>query len=274
MHEFIETLLLNATQLIEDVLIFKIITSVLIIFIGYNVITIVKKILTKIMKKRAVDPAIMSFVISLLHTGLWLFVIITSLSHLGIHTTSLIAVLGAAGLAIGLAFQNSLSNFAAGFLLILYRPIRVDDMIETAGIMGTVKGISLLTTEIRSLDNKVITIPNSQVMNNVITNLTAKPLRRVDLSFCVVHASDTQQVKELISQILTAHQLIHKEPEAWVRLSSITLYGLNFVVRAWTNSEHYWTVYFDLTEKVKEVFDQNGVQFATASTVFSDSQTS
>ena len=240
----------------------KILLAILIIIISKFVIKYINKMIKKIFEKRHVDAAVGSFVASLSNAVLWVIVLIIALSHLGVQTTSFIAVLGAAGLAVGLALQGSLSNFAAGFLIILFRPFKVGDLVEISSILGIVKSISLFNTEMASLDNKKIIIPNSQVMNNVITNITAEDFRRVDFLFRTALNSDLQQVKHLISDVILKHELIIKDDPTkpiFIRMTCINRDSLDFTARAWVLTQDYWQVYFDITEQIKIEFDNNNI---------------
>ena len=237
----------------------KILIALVILFIGKIVIKSIKKVVLKIMDKRNLDRTISSFVVSLITAALWVFVILISLSQIGIQTTSFIAVIGAAGLAVGLALQGSLANFAAGFLIILFRPFHVGDVVEASGITGVVGAINIFNSEFKTFDNKKIIVPNSQIMNGNITNYTAEQVRRVDLKFGVDYRSDIKTVKDIINGLIEKHELILKDPLPTVRLSEMGASSLNYVVRVWTKTEDYWTVYFDLTEQAKEAFDANKI---------------
>ena len=237
----------------------KLIAAIAILVIGRMIAKGIRKLIVKVMDKREVDKTISSFISSLTFSVLLVFVILAALSQLGIQTTSFMAVIGAAGLAIGLALQGSLSNFASGFLIILFKPFKVGDYVEAGGVSGTISKISVFTTEINSVDNKKIIVPNSQIMNGTITNYTAEKTRRVDLVLGVSYESDLKKVKDILMGIIQKHKLILKDPEPFVRLAEMAESSLNFKVRVWTKTEDYWTVYFDLTEQAKEEFDKNGL---------------
>ncbi|MCF7794208.1 MAG: mechanosensitive ion channel [Candidatus Cloacimonetes bacterium] len=237
----------------------KFLAALAILIIGRIIVNSIKKLIVKVMDKRHVDPTITTFLSSLIKTVLWVFVILAALAQLGIQTTSFLAVIGAAGLAIGLALQGSLSNFASGFLIILFRPFKVGDAVEAGGVMGMINQINMFNTEFRSFDNKKIIVPNSQIMNGTITNYTAENQRRVDLTFGVGYGSDIQKVKDILKSIINQHDLILKEPEPFVRLTELADSSLNFKVRVWSKTEDYWTVFFDLTETAKMEFDKNGI---------------
>ena len=237
----------------------KLIAAIAIFIIGRIIAKGIRKLIVKVMDKRKVDKTISSFISSLTFSALLVFVILAALSQLGIQTTSFMAIIGAAGLAIGLALQGSLSNFASGFLIILFKPFKVGDYVDAGGVSGIISKISVFTTEINSLDNKKIIVPNSQIMNGTIINYTAEKTRRVDLVFGVGYNSDLKKVKDILLGIIEKHELIQKNPESFVRMGKMNDSSLDFTVRVWTKTEDYWTVYFDLTEQVKIEFDKNGI---------------
>lgn len=237
----------------------KLIAAIAILIIGRIIAKSIKNLLVKMLKKKKLDETISSFITSLIYSTLWIFVILAALSQLGIQTTSFMAIIGAAGLAIGLALQGSLSNFASGFLIILFKPFKVGDYVDAGGVSGTISKISVFTTEINSVDNKKIIVPNSQIMNGTITNYTAEKTRRVDFTFGVGYEADINKVKNILSNIITGHKLILKDPEPFVRLGNLGESSIDFTVRVWTKTENYWDVFFDLTEQAKNEFDKNGI---------------
>ena len=237
----------------------KLLAAIAILIIGKFVVKGVRKLIVKAMEKKRVDKEVISFTGSLIYSALWVFVIIAALAQLGIQTSSFLAVIGAAGLAIGLALQGSLSNFAAGFLMIILRPFKVDDYVEAAGIDGVVKDINIFTTVLVSFDNKKLIVPNSKIMDGTIINYTAQKTRRVDLSFGVGYESSNEQVKGILNRLIDAHALILKDPKPFVRVSKLGDSSVDFKVRVWTKTGDYWTVYHDLLESVKEEFDKEKV---------------
>lgn len=217
------------------------------------------RLIKRLMNKSKVDDTLTHFVGSLSYVALLAFVIIAALNQLGIQTASFIAVLGAAGLAVGLALQGSLSNFAAGVLMIIFKPFKAGDFIEGAGVAGTVEEIQIFTTQLKTPDNKTIIVPNASMMNGVITNYSAKGTRRVDMAFGIGYGDDIDKARTLIREILSADQRILADPEPLVAVSELADSSVNFVVRAWTRADDYWNVYFDTTEAVKKRFDAEGV---------------
>ena len=237
----------------------KLIAAIAIFVIGRMIAKGISKMIKKVMDKKNVDETISSFVSSLTFSALFIFVILAALSQVGIQTTSFMAIIGAAGLAIGLALQGSLSNFAAGFLIILFRPFKMGDYVEAGGVSGSIAKISIFTTEINTVDNKKIIVPNAQIMNGTITNYSAEETRRVDLTFGVGYEADIKKVKDILSSIITKHELILKDPEPFVRLGNLGDSSIDFKVRVWTKTADYWAVFFDLTESAKEAFDKENI---------------
>lgn len=238
----------------------KLLAALAILVFGRIIISSLRKLILKVMEKRKVDKTITSFIVSLTYSVLWVFILLAALAQVGVQTTSFMAVIGAAGLAVGLALQGSLSNFAAGFLIIIFRPFKLEDYVEAGGVSGIISKISVFTTEINSLDNKKIIVPNSQIMNGIIINYTAEETRRVDLTFGVAYHADIKKVKDILNKIISEHKLILKDQEPFVRLGNLGESSIDFTIRVWTKTEDYWTVYFDLTEEVKQGFDENGIE--------------
>lgn len=237
----------------------KVIAALIILLVGRWVAKIVSNIIKKMMRKAELDQTLLSFVGSLVYIALMAFVVLAALSQLGIQTTSFIAILGAAGLAIGLALQGSLANFAAGFLMIIFKPFRVNDYIEGAGTAGTVEEIQIFTTTLKTPDNKTVIIPNAKLTSDNIVNWTVKGTRRVDMVFGIGYDDDIDKAKATIQDVLSRDDLILKEPAPQVALVELADSSVNFVVRPWVKADDYWSVYFDLTENVKKALDANGI---------------
>ena len=233
----------------------RILAAVAILFFGWWAAKIIRSIIRKLMERAHVDPTIITFVKNLAYIALLAFVFIAALGKLGIQTASFIAVLGAAGLAVGLALQGSLANFAAGVLLIIFRPFRVDDVIDAAGVTGKVEKIEVFTTQLKTPDNKTIIIPNSKLTADNIVNISAKPTRRVDMIFGVGYEDDLDKVKQVIESVLTEDERILKDPAPTIGLVELADSSVNFAVRPWVNAADYWDVYFDTHEKMKKRFD-------------------
>ncbi len=190
---------------------------------------------------------------------LMVVVVIAAVGALGVQTTSFIAILGAAGLAVGLALQGSLSNFASGVLIIIFRPYKVGDWIEGAGISGAVVDVQILTTILKTGDNKQIIVPNSQIMDSIITNYSANDTRRVDMVVGVSYADDVDKVRAALEDLITAEERILDDPAPTIAVSELADSSVNFVVRPWVKTADYWGVKFDLTEAIKKRFDQDGI---------------
>ncbi len=237
----------------------KVIAAIAILIIGRWVSMGIRNMLKKLMKKSNVDDTIISFTANLSYVALLAFVVLAALGQLGIQTTSFIAILGAAGLAVGLALQGSLANFAAGFLMIIFRPFRVGDFIEGGGAAGTVENIEIFTTTLKSPDNKTVIIPNAKLTGDNIVNWTVKGTRRVDMIFGIGYGDDIDKARKILIEIVDGDDRILKDPPPQIALSELADSSVNFVVRPWVKSGDYWSVYFDTMEKVKKAFDANQV---------------
>jgi small conductance mechanosensitive channel len=228
----------------------KIIIAVVIFIVGRWIAKALKNVIQKMMAKRNVEATIASFLCNMSYVVLMTIVIIATLNQFGIQTASLIAIVGAAGLAIGLALQGSLANFAAGFLMLVFRPFKTGDYIEGAGTQGTVEEIHIFTTQLKTPDNKTVIIPNAKLMGDNIINYSAKDKRRVDLVIGVSYSDNLQKVRQVLEDVLSKDNRVLKDPGD----SSV-----NFAVRPWVKTDDYWTVYFDLTEDIKKRFDAESI---------------
>ena len=237
----------------------KVLAAIAIFIIGRWVAKGVRRLVERIMTKGNVDPTLVTFTSNMAYIGLLAFIVIAALGQLGIQTTSFIAILGAAGLAVGLALQGSLSNFAAGFLLIIFRPFKVGDLIEAAGVFGVVEAIQIFTTQLKTADNKTVIVPNAKLTDDNIVNWTVKGTRRVDMVFGIGYDDDIDKARSLMADIIAEDSRILKTPAPQISVSELADSSVNFVVRPWVKVEDYWGVHFDLTEKIKKAFDANGV---------------
>lgn len=237
----------------------KFITALIIFIIGRSIIKNILKMLTKTIEKRSVDKSLEGFALSISKVLLNILLAITIAAMLGIEMTSFVAILGAASFAVGLALQGSLSNFAGGVLILITKPFRVGDFIEAAGHTGVVKEIQVFYTILTTPDNKTIFIPNGNLSNSSSVNYSANPTRRVDLTFGIGYDDDVIKARELLTKIANDHKMVLKDPAPMVRLSEHGASSVNFVVRAWCNTENYWDVYFDLLETVKLEFDKEKI---------------
>ncbi|MAS41359.1 MAG: mechanosensitive ion channel protein [Porticoccaceae bacterium] len=237
----------------------KIVSALIIFLVGKWLARKLSQLLLGVMEKRDLDPALRHFSSSLVYYGLLALVVISALGQLGIQTASLAAVIAAAGLAIGLAMQGSLSNFAAGFLLLVFRPFRIGDYVELAGTAGTVEKILIFTTELKSLDNKKVIIPNSAITSATIVNYSANPTRRLDLVIGISYDDDIDRARDAIRAVLDADDRVLADPAPFVAVSALADSSVNFVVRPWAKSADYWALYCDLTENIKKRFDAEGI---------------
>jgi small conductance mechanosensitive channel len=237
----------------------NIVSAVAIVVIGRWVARQATSLFRKVMERRGVDPMLTAFVGNVAYTALLAFVLIAALGKLGVQTASFVAVVGAAGLAIALAFQGSLSNLAAGVLLVTFRPFNIGDFIEAAGVSGVVEEIAIFTTTITTGDNKTVIVPNAAVSAGTITNFSAKPTRRVDMVFGVGYGDDLDKVRHIIEDVLAGETRVIQNPAPTVAVAELADSSVNFVVRPWVNSGDYWPVYFALHETLKKRFDAEGV---------------
>jgi small conductance mechanosensitive channel len=237
----------------------RVIAAIVIFILGRWVALMVAKIIERIMLKSKVDETLVSFVRHLSYVGLLAFVVIAALNQLGIQTASFIAVVGAAGLAIGLALQGSLGNFAAGVLMIIFKPFKVGDFIEGGGVAGIVEKIEIFTTQLKTPDNKTIIIPNAKLTGDNITNFNVKGTRRVDFVFGISYGDDIDKARGIIKEIIDQDERVMKEPEPAIVVSELADSSVNLTVRAWTSANDYWSFFFDTMENVKKQFDAQGV---------------
>lgn len=237
----------------------KLIIGIFLLWIGWKLAKKIVNILNKALERRNVDVTIRSFLDTFLEVILKGLVVLVVLEYVGIKTTGVAALVASAGVAIGLALQGSLSNFAGGLVILLIRPFNVGDYVEGAGHNGVIEKIGMFYTHMVSVDNKLILVPNGTLANGSIVNYSAKELRRVDLTFGVGYEQDILKVKRVLSNIVEAHDLILKTPEPFIALSNHGDSAINFVVRVWVNNSDYWKVHFDLLESVKVAFDNEDI---------------
>ena len=235
--------------------------AVVIFYVGKLAVGLLVRGMRKVMQRQEVDKTLETFVSNLVRMVLMVVVIIAAIGQVGIQTTSFIAIFGAAGLAVGLALQGSLSNFASGVLIVMFRPYKVGDFVEAAGIAGVVEQVQILTTVLRTGDNKQIIVPNGQIMDSIITNYSAKDTRRVDMVVGVSYEDDLDKVRATIDELIAADERILSDPAPTVAVSELADSSVNFVVRPWVKSADYWGVMFDLTEAIKKRFDKEGISF-------------
>ena len=234
------------------------------IIIGIWIAKMLAKYAGKVLRKREVDETLTKFLVSLVRIGLITFVIISAASQVGIQTASFVAIIGAAGLAIGFALQGSLSNLAAGVMLIIFKPVKVGDYIEGGGAIGTVESVGIFVTTLVTVDNKVVYIPNSTLTGGNITNYTAKDKRRVDLVFGIGYSDDIDKAKKVIQTVLESDSRILKDPAPQIVVSELGDSSVNFNVRPWVNTSDFWDVYFSVTEQIKKNFDEQKISIPFA----------
>ncbi|PIE39093.1 MAG: mechanosensitive ion channel protein MscS [Gammaproteobacteria bacterium] len=237
----------------------KILTALAIFIIGRLIVRIVVKGVEKVLTRRATDDILKNFIVSIVRWVLLLFVIIAALSQLGIDTTSLVALLGAAGLAVGMALKDSLQNFAAGVLLITFRPFTKGDFVEVASVSGKVDSISIFTTILTTPDNKLVIVPNGDILTTSITNYSAMSTRRLDLVYGISYDDDIRKAKTVLKEILEADERVLKDPAPVVALHELADSSVNFIARPWVKSSDYWPTLWDINEQVKLRFDEEGI---------------
>ena len=238
----------------------KILTALAILFVGLFVINLLVKMSKKIMIKGNVDVTLQKFLGDLLSWILKALLIITVISKLGVPTTSFVAIIGAAGLAVGLALQGSLANFAGGVLIMIFKPFKIGDLVEAQGEIGVVKEIEIFTTKLIGLSNKEIIIPNASLSNGNIVNYTTQGTRRVDLVIGVSYDADIKQTKDVLMSVLTSNSKVLSDPAPTVTVTELADSSVNFAVRPWCKTEHYWDVYFESMENIKEALDKAGIE--------------
>ncbi|MFO6423899.1 small-conductance mechanosensitive channel MscS [Motilimonas sp. KMU-193] len=234
--------------------------AALILFFGFIAAGMVAGGIRKVMSSKGLDKTIVDFVAGLVRYGVIAFVIIAALGRVGVQTASFVAIIGAAGLAIGLALQGSLSNFASGVLLILFRPFKAGDYVEIAGTAGAVDSIQIFSTVLTTPDNKVVVVPNAAVFGGNIVNYSRLPTRRVDMVIGVSYKADLKQTQEVLTRIVTAHEKVLKDPAPTIEVVALADSSVNFVVRPWVNTADYWGVYFDLHKQIKIGLDEAGIE--------------
>ena len=237
----------------------NIVFALITFIVGRIVAKIVVNVIGKILRRTKMEEILVEFVSSIVNAALMLFVVIASLNQLGVDTTSLIALLGAAGLAVGLALQGSLQNFAAGVMLLIFRPFKAGDFIEAGGVAGIVETISIFTTKMRTGDNKEVIVPNGSIFGGNITNFSARDTRRIDMVFGIGYDADIKKAKDIMQKLIDEDERILKDTAPLIAVSELADSSVNFVVRPWVNSGDFWAVKFDLTERIKLAFDENGI---------------
>ncbi|RZM87734.1 MULTISPECIES: small-conductance mechanosensitive channel MscS [unclassified Escherichia] len=239
----------------------NIVAALAIIIIGLIVARMISNAVNRLMISRNIDATVADFLSALIRYAIIAFTLIAALGRVGVQTASVIAVLGAAGLAVGLALQGSLSNLAAGVLLVLFRPFRAGEYVDLGGVAGTVQSVQIFSTTMRTADGKIIVIPNGKIIAGNIINFSREPARRNEFIIGVAYDSDIDQVKQILTDIIQSEDRILKDREITVRLNELGASSINFVVRAWSNSGDLQNVYWDVLERIKREFDAAGISF-------------
>ena len=256
----------NFDQIIKDLslkssdFLINLLIALVILIVGYRIIAALEKRLKKPGRFNKMDSTVKSFLISFMTISLKILLIVIVLSIIGVPMASLVTIIGSCAVAIGLALQGGLSNIAGGLMILLFKPFKVGDFIETNGFQGTVKSITMFYTTITTVDNKIVQLPNGNLSNNNITNFSANKTRRVDINLSVSYSSDIEKVKKVVNGVIDKEKLILKDEEKFVRLTKHDESALVFTLRVWVLTEDYWTVYFNLLENIKKEFDKNNIE--------------
>jgi small conductance mechanosensitive channel len=237
----------------------RLLSAIVVFVIGRWVVGLIVRWLDAAMRRAEVDETLAGFLDNILRATLMVLVLLTCATVLGIPTTNFLAIIGAAGLAVGLALKDSLSNFSAGVMLVLFRPFKAGDFIDAAGVSGTVEEIGIFKTDIRTPDNKLIIVPNSLIYGDTITNFSAKDTRRIDLVIGVGYGDAIHRAREIMMGVLEADERILKDPSPAVMLLELGASSVDFAVRPWVNSADYWTTRADVLERIKNALDENGL---------------
>lgn len=237
----------------------KVIGAIAVLIIGLWVISLISKGFGRMMRKKEMDASLQGFLKSMVSIILKVLLFVSVMSMVGIAATSFIAIIGAAGLAVGLALQGTLQNFAGGVIILLFKPYTVGDFVDGAGHMGTVKEIKIFTTILLTPDNKLIIIPNAQLSNSSLTNFSAMDDRRVDFTFGIGYGDDYDKAKGILLDLIKADERIFTDPEPFIALSALADSSVNIVVRVWSKGADYWGIFFDMNEKVYKTFTKEGI---------------
>jgi small conductance mechanosensitive channel len=255
MSQYLKNLGIKAGDFLFDAII-----ALMVLIIGFRIIDFIESKLKNMNKLSKLDANVKGFLISFLIIALKVLVIVIVLSIVGVPMASLVTVLGSCAIAIGLALQGGLSNIAGGLMLLIFKPFKVGDYISSNGLEGTVKTITMFYTTMTTVDNKVVQLPNGNLSNSNIINYSANPKRRVDIELSVSYDTDIDKVKKIVNSVIEKHELILQDEDKFIRLKTHGESAIIFVLRVWTKTENYWTVYFDLMETIKKEFDKNNIQ--------------
>ena len=237
----------------------QLLLAIIVLIVGFWIIKLVTKATSKAMDRSEVDVSLKKFLNSLLGILLKTLLLISVASMVGIATASFVAIIAGAGLAVGLALQGSLANFAGGVLILLFKPFKVGDFIDAQGYTGTVNEITIFTTILKTPDNKTVIIPNGALSNGSMVNFSTESMRRVDMAFGIGYGDSVEKAKQVLTRLVESDVRIHKEPASQIIVDELGESSVNFKVRVWCNSTDYWGIYFDMQEKVKQTFDKEGI---------------
>ncbi|HKI89091.1 MAG TPA: mechanosensitive ion channel domain-containing protein [Draconibacterium sp.] len=250
------------SQTIYDVIVTygpKLIGAIITLLIGWWIIKIIQKTLRKAFEKRKMEPSLRGFLNSMIGILLKILLLVSVIGMMGVQMTSFIAILGAAGLAVGMALSGTLQNFAGGVMILLFKPFKVGDFIQAQGHMGSVNEIQIFNTILKTPDNKTIIIPNGGLSNSSMVNFSSEPQRRVDFTFGIAYGDDVDKAKEVITRLINEDSRILQDPAPFIAVSELADSSVNLIVRVWAEAANYWGVFFDLTEKVYKTFDKEGL---------------
>lgn len=233
--------------------------AIIIVVVGIFVVKGIRGLFSKVLNRRGVDDMLARFMSNIVYALLMAFVFIAAIGQLGVDTTSLVAIVGAAGLAVGLALQGSLSNFASGVMIIIFKPFLAGQYVEAGGVAGTVEEVSVFTTTLRTPDNKIIILPNGQVTGGSITNYSVEEKRRIDFVFGIGYGDDIKKAKEVMTEVITSDERVLKDPAPTIGVLELADSSVNFAVRPWVKTSDYWSVYWDIMERMKLRFDEEGI---------------
>lgn len=238
----------------------RLISATILFIIGWWAIKLIKKVMLRVMVKREMEPTLSKFLADILIWTLKILLFVTVISRLGVENSSFVAIIGAAGLAIGLSLQGSLSNFAGGVLIIMFKPFKVGDFIEAQGVSGTVKQIQIFVTQLATVDNQIIFVPNGVLSNGTIINFTYATTRRADLTIGISYSSNIKKAKDVIVEILNNHPMILKDPEPMVLVKDLAESSINLAVRPWSEIENFFIMRSEVLEQIKNAFDKEGIE--------------
>ncbi|MBP7219258.1 MAG: mechanosensitive ion channel [Paludibacteraceae bacterium] len=239
----------------------NVVIALVIFVVGRYLISLVNKLVRAMMERRQLDPAIRSFLGSMINIVLMVLLLISVVGALGVQTTSFAALLASAGIAVGMALSGNMQNFAGGLMILFFKPYKIGDFIETQNVMGTVKEIQIFHTILTTPDNKIIFIPNGPLSNGVLTNFSHQLTRRIEWTFGVEYGTDLEKVKQILTSLIEKDSRILLEPTYLIALNKLADSSVNVVVRAWTKNEDYWSVYFEMNQSVYTTFNKEGINF-------------